>query len=105
MLTKDEQEVLRAIDLHGGITAKLATRHGWVNEHGAVLGPLRSLTDKRIVAPRVLTSVPLNVVWQRRETAAHTATLSQIKQTADKQGIKEYAPGGFELKLRKDYKP
>lgn len=102
MFTTDEKNVLRALELHGGITAAVASRHGWLSEHGVPVGPLRSLTDKRVVAPRVLTSYPLTVVWQLRKDHSTAHVLSQIERETRRQNIKEYAAGGFQLHTRKD---
>lgn len=101
-LSAVQREILHAIDLHGGLTQPMANRHGWLTHGGLPIAELLELIDRMIVAPRVLTSQPLTVVWQRREKAQHKATLAQIEMTARGERLKEYAPGGFELRVRPD---
>lgn len=96
-LTKDQKQVIRAIELHGGITAEMTSRHGWTNAQGVPVGPLRELIDLRIVAPRILTSYPLKATFELREKARDRETHDKIRREAARLGIKEYAPGGFRI--------
>lgn len=95
-----QREILRAMELHGGLTSAFANRQGFLNCHGLPKPEFLELIQKRIVAPRVLTSQPLSIVWQIRDLAAHKETLAKIEKEAISQKIKEYAPGGFKLELR-----
>lgn len=96
-----QKEILRAIELHGGITPVTASAHGWINNHGMPLPEFNQLIrEYRIVAPRVLTSQPLRIVWQMRVKHSDTNTLSMIEREANRLKMKEYAPGGFQLKVR-----
>ena len=97
----DEREVLRAVELHGGITEEMTNRHGWTRQ-GAPLGPLRSLVQKRVIAPRVLTSQPLRIVWQMRTLAHAKHNDAKIQSEASRLRLKEHARGGFQLTLRKE---
>lgn len=102
-MASERNEILIAIDLHGGITPEMTNRHGWTNR-GLPVGELRKLIDEKIVAPRVLTSHPLRVVFQRRATASHAPTLAKIESESRRLGLKEYAEGGFQLTLRPELK-
>lgn len=96
-----QREVLRAIELHGGLTADMANRAGFLNCHGMPVPEFQQLIHQyRVVAPRVLTSQPLRIVWQMRVKASDNNTLSMIEREAGRQKLKEYAPGGFRLELR-----
>jgi hypothetical protein len=55
-----------------------------------------------VLAPRVLTSQPLRVVYQYRDKAKNAATLARIEKETRRLGLREYAPGGFQLKVRKE---
>ena len=107
-LTRMQKEILRAIELHGGIGAEMGSKHGWLTRGGLPVTEFRQLIDPPhmgglyLVAPRVATSQPLKVVWQLRNTATHQATLAKIASEMGRLGYKEHAPGGLELKPRKD---
>lgn len=103
-LTKMQQEIIRAIELHGGITPIMTDYHGWTFKGNPKPEFNQLIREYRIVAPRVLTSQPLRVVWQFRNTAAHNPTLAKIASEATRLKMKEYAPGGFILELRKELK-
>lgn len=93
-----QREILRAIELHGGITPIMASEHGWLNCHGLPHKEFTQLIHEyRIVAPRVLTSQPLRLVWQLRQNATHKETLTKIEREASRLKMKEFAPGGFQL--------
>lgn len=96
--THMQKEILRAIEIQGGITQTFAAKNGWVNKFGIPNKEFNVLIhDLRIVAPRVLTSVPLRVVWQMRVKRNDNETLAKIEREASKLNFKEYAPGGFKL--------
>lgn len=96
-----QREILRYIDLHGGLTAPQAAKNGFLNCHGMPLPEFQDLIRKHnIVAPRVLTSQPLRVIWQLRDLHSHKNTLAKIEREAGRQNLKEYAPGGFQLTVR-----
>ncbi len=101
-LTSMQTEILRAIELHGGITPEMTERHGWTTRGGMPVQEFTELIDRLIVAPRVLTSQPLRIVWQLRDKGAHKATLAKIEKESRRLKQKEYAPGGFQLTLRKE---
>lgn len=99
--TNMQKEILRALQLHGGITQIMAEKHGWCNKWGMPHGEFNQLIrEYKVVAPRVLTSQPLRVVWQLRETASDKNILDSIRKEADRLKLKEFAPGGFQLTLR-----
>lgn len=95
-LNNMQREILAACGKDGGITAITAEKNGWT--HRSMPTPdMRELINRRIIAPRVLTSQPLRIVWQLRDTAKDKNTLHRIEQLASKFKMKEYAPGGFKL--------
>ena len=98
-MTPMQQEILRAIELHGGVTSLMTEKNGWTR-NGHPTPDMAALVRARIIAPRILTSQPISVVWQLRSTASHKPTLARIEQEARRLGIKEYAPGGFQLTTR-----
>ena len=100
--TAMQHEILRAVELHGGITSEMTNRHGWTTHGGLPCAEFRELIDRLILAPRVLTSQPLRVVYQYRDKAKHSATLTRIEKETRRLGLREYAPGGFQLRLRKE---
>lgn len=96
-LTPMQKEILRAIELHGGITPVMTDPNGWTRQ-GQPLPEFQALIrEMRIVAPRVLTSQPLRIVWQFRSEATRKETLAKIASEASRLKMKEYAPGGFQL--------
>ena len=98
----EQREILRAMELQGGITSILTEKNGWT-VNGCPRGDLADLVRRRVVAPRVLTTQPLRVVWQRRTVAGIAANESRIAKEARRLKLKEYAPGGFQLKLRPEF--
>lgn len=103
--TKMQKEILRAIELHGGITPITAQKYGWLNCHGMPMPEFQELVRvHRVVAPRVLTSQPLRMVWQMREKHSDKNTLAMIEKEANRLKMKEYAPGGFRLDVRPELK-
>ena len=100
--TRMQVEILRAIYLHGGVTSEMTNRHGWTSHGGLPKPEFAELIERMIVAPRVLTAHPLRVVWQLRNTKSHAATLSRIEKESRRLKLKEHAPGGFRLTLRKE---
>jgi len=96
-LTPMQKEICRAIEMQGGITPVLTDKHGWTNK-GLPLPEFNQLISQyKIVAPRVLTSIPLRIVWQFRNEATRKETLGKIAREAEKLKLKEYAEGGFML--------
>lgn len=93
----EQRAILDYLARYGGITVETSEREGWTWRHGLPRPALRELITRRIVAPRVLTSIPLRVVWQLRERARDRATLDQIAREAHRLRLKEYAQGGFRL--------
>lgn len=93
----EERRILDYLERYGGVTVDRTEREGWTWRHGLPRAPLRRLIQLRIVAPRVLTSQPLRVVWQLREKAHDRATLEAIHAEAQRWRLREYAPGGFRL--------
>lgn len=103
--TPMQKEILRAIELHGGITPVTARAHGWLTSHGLPMPEFNQLIrEYRIVAPRVLTSQPLRIVWQMRVKHSHKETLAKIEREANRLKMKEFAPGGFQLEVRRELK-
>lgn len=107
--THMQKEILRAIAIHGGITPEMTNRHGWTTHGGLPTSEMNQLIrEYRIVAPRVLTSQPLRIVWQFRKDASNKEVLAKIEKEAQRLGMKEYAKdnafhkGGFQLTLRKE---
>lgn len=95
-----QREIFRAITLHGGIDAPMAERFGFT-KGGVPCEEMQVLVnDLKIIAPRVLTSMPLRVVWQFRDKATHNETLAKIARQASRLNQREYAKGGFQLTLR-----
>jgi hypothetical protein len=64
------EEIVAFLQRFGACDSERAEREGWT-QRGLPGEALRSLIARRIVAPRVLTSYPLRVVWELRRTA-HT---------------------------------
>ena len=95
-LSTDERELITYISRYGGLLAPDAERHGWT-VRGLPTAPLRALIARRIVAPRVLTSQPLRVVWQLRATWRSPETLTHLSSQLGRAGVREYAPGGLHL--------
>lgn len=104
MFTNMQREILRAIELHGGITPVMTDANGWTFKGNPRPEFNQLIRDYKLVAPRVLTSQPLRVVWQMRATASHAPTLAKIASEVTRLKLKEYAPGGFMLELRKELK-
>lgn len=101
VLTHMQREILRYISLHGGMTAPQASEKGFLNCHGQPLPEFQALIrTHKMVAPRVLTSQPLRIVWQMRDLHSHGETLAKIERETVRQKLKEYAPGGFQLTVR-----
>lgn len=94
---REQRAILDYLHRFGGFTVETAEREGWTWRHGLPRPALRELITRRIVAPRVLTSIPLRVVWQLRDRAHHGPTLAQIEREASRLRLKEYAQGGFRL--------
>lgn len=99
----EQREILRAIQLQGGITSILTERAGWT-VNGCPRPELAELVRRRVVAPRVLTAQPLRVVWQLRTLAGVAHNESRIASEASRLKLREHAPGGFRLDLRKGIK-
>ena len=95
-----QREIVRAIELQGGITSGIAERNGWTLRGQPVSDFKELVYVMKIVAPRVQTSIPLTLVWQFRSEATKKDTLAKIEKQARLLGIKEYAPGGFQLTTR-----
>lgn len=96
--TSMQKEIIRAINLHGGITPELTERHGWTTRGGLPTKEFQQLINPyKVVAPRVLTSIPLKIVWQFRNDATKKETLAKIEREARRLGLKEHAVGGFQL--------
>jgi len=93
----EQRAILDYLARYGGVTVDRTEREGWTWRHGLPRRALRELIARRIVAPRVLTSQPLRVVWQLRERANDRATLEAIHAEAQRWRLREYAPGGFQL--------
>jgi len=96
-----QYEILRAIWHQGGITAATCEEHGFTRK-GLPQPALRELINLKIVAPRVLTSQPLRVVFQLRATAFNRNVDMQIAHEARRLRLKEHADGGFSLELRRE---
>lgn len=100
-----QHEILRAIQLHGGITQQTTEREGFTSR-GLPCAEMRELIMKRIVAPRILTSVPLTVVWQLKQTVFNRQIDDMILREASRLKIKEFAQDreGLRLDVRKELK-
>ena len=98
-----QKEILRAIEMHGGITPVTSDENGWTRR-GMPTSEMRVLIDTKVIAPRVLTSHPLRIVWQMYREAVKKETLHKIEKEAKRLRMKEHAPGGFKLDLRKELK-
>lgn len=99
--TPMQREILRAIELHGGVTSEMTERHGWTRR--SIPAPeMWALIERKIVAPRVLTSQPLRVVYQLKAQAFSRQNDARIAKEARRLKLKEYAPGGFALSLRRE---
>ncbi len=101
--TPMQREILRALEIHGGITPIMSDANGWTRR-GMPVPEMRMLIDTKVISPRVLTSQPLKIVWQLRAKGAHKPTLAKIEQEAKRLRMKEYATGGFRLTLREELK-
>jgi hypothetical protein len=97
----EQKEILRAIELQGGITSALTEKNGWT-VFGCPRPELADLVRRRIVAPRVLTAQPLRVVWQLRTLAGVAHNEARIASEASRLKLRDYAPGGFRLELRRE---
>lgn len=97
----NQKEILRAIQLHGGITDEMTNRHGWTRR-GLPLEDLRQLIDYNIVNPQPLSQVPLRVVWRLTQDALNSNVVQKILSEASRLRLKEYAPGGLRLDLRRE---
>lgn len=96
-LSPMQKEIVRACQIQGGLTGAQADKNGWT-VRGMPTGPMQELVRvHRILAPRVLTSQPLRIVWQMRELKTDKETLAKIEKEANRLGYKEYALGGFRL--------
>lgn len=96
-----QYEILRAIWHQGGITSATCEAHGFTRK-GLPQPALRDLITHKIVAPRVLTSQPLRVVFQMRASAFNRNVDMQIAHEARRLRLKEHADGGFSLELRRE---
>lgn len=97
-LTTMQIEIIKAIELLGGITSDISEKYGWTTRGGLPTAQFQQLIrEYRIVAPRVLTSIPLRVIWQFRETHKNVNNNILIEKTINRAKIKEYAKGGFKL--------
>lgn len=95
-----QHEILRALWHAGGIDATMAEKRGFTIR-GQPTREMREMIAKKIIAPRVMTSVPLTLIWQLRSTAHDRHNDQKIANEAARLKIREYAPGGFQLLLRK----
>lgn len=100
-LTPMQREILRAIQLHGGITPEITDRNGWTRKGQPTTEFFQLIREHKLVAPRVLTSIPLRIVWQMRDQANHKETLAKIEREACRLNFREWAVGGFRLITRK----
>lgn len=92
---REKEAIVDYIAARGGLLSEEATKHGWA-KNGLPLAALRELITERIVAPRVLTSIPLRVVWQLRQDHRAPAVLERLGRLCAEFKIKDGA-GGLKL--------
>src|SRR5690606_42096724 len=90
---REQRAILDYLHRFGGFTVETAEREGWTWRHGLPRAALPELITRRIVAPRVLTSIPLRVASQLRERARDRATLAQIAWEAHRPRLQAHSPG------------
>lgn len=90
-LTSDERDLLRFLEMHGTITTPTGSKHGWLNPRSQPIGPLRTLIDKRIVAPLVASSYPLRVEYQLRKGYKQARQEAAAAREKERVKIRDYA--------------
>lgn len=87
-MKSEQRTIVDYLKRFGACDAVRAETEGWTRR-GLPAEPLRALINARVVAPRVLTSYPLRVMWELKATA-HTKQQAEARQRL-REKLREFA--------------